>query len=238
MPKEVLLSRGENVVVLTLNRPPSNLVNRALLVALGKAVDKVVEDVTIRAVVVAGGERDFSEGLDVEAFRKLSEEEKAALARLGQDVLWRLEHAPMPTIAAMAGKVIGAGLEIALACDMRVASEDAQFSHPEISQGLVPLFGNTFRLERLIGRSRSRSLLFFGDPIPSWEALEIGLVGRVAPPGSSLEEARIAAGRIAAQPAGSVRAAKRAMLEAEEKGCKESLDKVAEQIARLGLNRD
>ncbi len=226
------------MAILTLNRPPANLISRMLLVDLGKALDKAIEDEAVRVIVVTGGDKIFSEGLDIEAFEKLSGDDRTELARLGQGTLWKFEHAPVPTIAAMAGKVIGAGLEIALACDMRVASEDAQFAHPEVSQGLVPMFGDTFRLERLIGKSRSRSLLFFGDPIPAWEALEIGLVGRVAPPGSSLEEARIAAGRIAAQPPHSVRAAKRAMLEAEEKGCRESLEGVIESLARLRLNLD
>ncbi len=175
----------------------------------------------------------FSEGLDIAEFETMSAKEQRGLVLLGQKALWRLEHSPKPTIAAMAGKVFGAGLEIALACDMRLASEDTRFGHPEISQNLIPMFGNTYRLERLIGRSRSRSLVFFGEPIPAWEALEIGLVGRVAPKGALLEEARIAAGRIASQPENAVQAAKVAMLRGDEREFREALDGVVESLAGL-----
>jgi enoyl-CoA hydratase len=222
------------VSVLTLNHPPANLVNRELIAALGKAVSGAIDDPDVHVIVVSGGDKTFSEGLDLDSFFALKEEGKRRLIRLGWDVMRSLEQAPKPTIAAAAGKVLGSGLELALACDMRLASEDAQFGHPEVSQGLIPLFGGTHRLERLIGISRSRSLIFTGEPIPAWEALEIGLIGKVVPHGALLEEARIAAARIASQPNDAVRAAKRMMLGADEKANEDSADYVVKSIMRLG----
>jgi len=233
LPKEVVFAKHGRTVVLTLNRPPANLVNRAVLTALDSCVERAVADKDARVIVVTGGDRVFSEGLDTAEFDTMTAKEQRGLVLLGQKALWRLEHSPKPTIAAMAGKVFGAGLEIALACDVRFTSEDAQFGHPEISQSLIPMFGNTYRLEKLIGRSRSRSLIFFCEPIPAWEALEIGLVGRVAPQGAILEEARIAAGRIASQPENAVQAAKVAMLRGDEREFREALDGVVESLAGL-----
>lgn len=238
MRKDVITSMDGHVAVLTLNRPPANLVNRELLAALGKAVAGAVDDPDVRVIVAIGCDKVFSEGLDLDSFLALDEDGKRELVRLGRDVMRSLEQAPKPTIAAVAGKALGAGLEVALACDMRLASEDAQLGHPEVSQGLTPLFGGTNRLERLIGMSRSRSLIFTGEPIPAWEALEMGLIGKVVPRGALLEEARIAAARIASQPNDAVQAAKRMMLRAEGKEREESVDDVVKSISRLcGLKK-
>ena len=233
MRKEVITSKDEHVAVLTMNHPPANLVGRELLAALGKAVAGAVDDPDVNVIVATGGDKVFSEGLDLDSFLALDEDSMRGLIRLGREVVRLLEQAPKPTIAAMAGKALGAGLEAALACDMRLASEDAQFGHPEVSQGLMPLFGGTNRLERLIGSSRSRSLIFTGEPIPAWEALEIGLIGKVVPRGALLEEARIAAARIASQPKDAVQAAKRMMLGAEGKR-RDSVDDILNSISRLG----
>jgi enoyl-CoA hydratase len=222
--KDVIAGKSGHVAVITLNRPPANSVNRELLAAVGKAVADAVGDADAHVIVITGGDKVFSEGLDLDSFLALDEDGKRGLIRLGRDVLRSLEQAPKPTIAAMAGEVLGAGLEIAVACDMRLASEDALLGHPEVSQGLTPLFGGANRLERLVGMSRSRSLIFTGEPIPAWEALEIGLVGKVVPREALLEEARIAAARIASQPKGAVQAAKMSMLRAEEKERKDSVD--------------
>lgn len=224
MRKDVIAGKSGHVAVITLNRPPANSVNRELLAAVGKAVADAVGDADAHVIVITGGDKVFSEGLDLDSFLALDEDGKRGLIRLGRDVLRSLEQAPKPTIAAMAGEVLGAGLEIAVACDMRLASEDALLGHPEVSQGLTPLFGGANRLERLVGMSRSRSLIFTGEPIPAWEALEIGLVGKVVPREALLEEARIAAARIASQPKGAVQAAKMSMLRAEEKERKDSVD--------------
>lgn len=231
VPGDVILAKHDRVAVATLNRPPSNLVNAGLLTALDAAVKSAVSDDDVSVIVVTGGDKVFSEGLDLDAFRSLDDRGRREFVRMGQDVIWRLEHAPKPTLAAMAGKVLGAGLEIALACDLRLATDSSQFGHPEVTQGLIPLFGDTFRLERLIGSSRARSLIFIGEPIPAWEALEIGLAGKIAPDDVLLEEARITAGRIASQPSRAVQAAKTAMLATNDDVCRKALDAI---IAALG----
>jgi len=212
----VIVAKHQHVATLTLNRPPGNLVNVGLMTSLDKALRTVIKEDNITVIILTGGDKSFSEGIDLEAFRSLGDDEMAEFVRNGQETLWRLERAPKPTLAAMAGKVLGPGLEIALACDMRLSTENAQFGHPEVSQGLIPLFGDAVRLERVIGRSRARSLIFTGEPIHAWEALEIGLVGRIAPNDVLLEEARLAASRIVSQPLHAVQAAKAAMLATED----------------------
>lgn len=207
------------------------------MTALDKALGTVIKEDGITVIILTGGDEVFSEGLDLETLRSLGMEEIAEFVRNGQETLRRLEHAPKPTLAAMAGKVLGPGLEIALACDMRLSTEDAQFGHPEVGQGLIPLFGDTTRLERVIGKSRARSLIFMSEPIPAWEALEIGLVGRVAPNDVLLEEARLAASRIVSQPLHAVRAAKAAMLAAEDRASKKAFDAVIVSLLKRNRQR-
>ena len=226
MRKPVAFTKYGDVATLTLSRPPANLLDTETLTSLGATVKLVAGDESIRVLVVTGGEKVFSEGIDFEAFRRMRPTAKREFIVLGQTVLLGLERLPKPTIAAVAGKALGAGLELALSCDMRVASDEAQFGHPEILEGLVPMFGGSYRLERLIGRSRARSLVFFGEPIPAWEASEIGLIGKVTPTEALLEEARIAASRIAANPIEALRAAKTAMIEGDTGGMRAAFDSV------------
>ena len=225
--KTLLVAKRDSVATLTLDRPPGNLIDGTLLKSLRESVETIRGDDGIRAIVITGGEDVFSEGIDGGAFKSMSSAAKREFVGMGQETLLELERIPKPTIAAMGGKVLGAGLELALCCDMRVASEDAQLGHPEVSAGLVPMFGDTYRLGRLIGRSRACSLIFYAEPIPAWEANEIGLVGKVTPREALLEEARIAVGRIASQPAKAVRAAKAAMIEGDKGGIEAALGSVA-----------
>jgi len=234
---DVVTVKDGHVAVLTMNRPPANLIDREMLAAIGEAVARAVGDPDVHIIVVTGGEKTFSEGLDLDAFMALGEHDERGLIRLGREVVRSLEQAPKPTIAAVAGKALGAGLEIALACDMRLAAEDAQLGHPEVSQGLIPLFGDTERLEMLIGMSRARSLIFTGEPIPAWEALEIGLIGKVVPRGVMLEEARIAANRIAGQPRNAVMAAKRMMLRVQDGGSGDSADAFFKSLSRRNARK-
>ena len=236
--KDVILSKSRKVGIITLNRPPFNLLHRGMVNTLGRIVEKAIEDDEIHVIVITGGPKVFSEGIDLEAFSSMSVDEKRDFIESGQKVVWDIEHIPKPTIAAMAGKGLGAGLEIALACDMRLASEDSQFGHPEVTQGLIPLFGNTFRLERLIGRSKARSLIFIGEPIPAWEALEIGLLGKVTPNEVLQEEALLAASRIASQPHDMIRLAKEAMLTTDNEQVKSVLDFTMKSMVRPRVNKE
>ncbi len=233
MIREVTTAKHKHVATVTINRPPSNLLNDDILEALGKTFEEVGKDRSISVVVVTGGDKVFSEGIDLDIFNGLSAKDQTDFIRKGQEVVWTLEHLPKPTIAAMAGVAMNAGLELALACDLRLAGDDAQFGHQEVTKGTMPFFGNTFRLERLVGKSKARALIYFGEPIPAWEALEMGLIGKVAPKDMVLEEARISAARIASQPVDALIAAKRAMLGMDDLQCKEALASIVKSFTKM-----
>ncbi len=233
MKREVTTTKHKHVATVTINRPPANLLHDGLLDALGENFEEVSKDDDVNVVVITGGDKVFSEGIDLDMFAEFNAKEQTDFIRKGQEIVWKLEHLPKPTIAAIAGMAMNAGLELALACDLRLAGDDVQFGHQEVTKGLMPFFGNTYRLERLIGKSKARALVFFGEPIPAWEALEMGLIGKVAPKDMVLEEARISAARIATQPVDALIAAKRAMLGSDDLQCKEALSSVLKSFTKM-----
>src|SRR4051794_17236075 len=173
--------RDDGVALLTLNRPPMNPLNVALLDALAAAVVALHADDSVRAVVVTGSDRAFAAGADVKEFelhdagaRKVSLAFRAATGAL--------ESLPRPVIAAINGYALGGGLELAMACDLRIAGETARFGQPEILLGIIPGAGATQRLARLVGPARAKELIWSGRQIRADEALAIGLVDRVVAP--------------------------------------------------------
>lgn len=188
----VELQRG-TVAQLTLNNPPMNLVTEELLTELDAALSRLetAEPGDVRAVVVTGsGDRAFSAGSDVKGFaghrgdagREHFTREEAAFSRLAR--------LPMPTIAAIEGNALGGGLELALCCDIRVASEAAKLGLPEVRLGVTPGAGGTQRLPRVVGVGTAKELTLTGRIIDAQEAERIGLVSRVVPAGQALATAR------------------------------------------------
>jgi enoyl-CoA hydratase len=212
------LTRPEDgIAVLRLNNPPLNLVTLAMTRQLGDALATLADDSDIRAVVLAGaGERAFCAGSDVREFPTLRERVVAVKLRRENDVWTRLEDLPQPTIAAMHGWTLGGGLELALCCDLRVMDDAARIGLPEIRLGVFPGTGGPIRLVRLIGQSRAKPLVYFGDPLTAAEAERLGLVHRVVPRGQVMAAALDLARRLAAQPAQALQAAKRLMRVAGE----------------------
>ena len=149
------------------------------------------KDIAVRAVVVAGaGEAEFSGGLDLEEWAALSPKEAQEEIRAGQDALWALEHLSKPTVAAISGVCRGAGAEVALACDLRIASETATFAFPEVDLAWMPSHGGTARLARVLGRSAALELLVSGRTVKALDALRLGLVDHMTTPGDALEQAK------------------------------------------------
>src|SRR5262245_6470933 len=159
-------------------------------------------------------------------------------ARLEHDTYLRVQHLPQPVIAALRGHVLGGGLELALACDLRVADETARLGLPEIRLGVFPAAGGTQRLTRLIGAPRAKELMLLGEPIDVHEARRLGLVNRVVPPGEALAAALDLARTIAEQPALAVRAIKRAVDGGLEEGPERGEELEREQISRLYGSHD
>jgi enoyl-CoA hydratase/carnithine racemase len=200
------------VAHLTLCNPPLNLVTRELLDALDAALAtlEAVQPGDVRVVVVTGeGERAFSAGSDVRDF----EHQRGAVGRarheLESGVARRLARLPMPTIAAIEGNALGGGLELALCCDIRVASERAKLGLPEVRLAVTPGAGGTQRLPRVVGAARARELILTGRVIDAAEAERIGLVSRVAPAGQAVAVADEIAGEIATRGPVAIREVKR-----------------------------
>ena len=199
------------VATIRLDRPPANALSQTVSEELGEAARTVAGDPSVRAVVVWGGDRIFAAGADIKAMVEFGpaeiEPDVGALDQACRD----LEAIPKPTIAAINGFALGGGCEVALACDLRFAAEDAKLGLPEILLGIIPGAGGTQRLPRLVGLGRARELILSGRRVGAAEALEIGLVDRVLTPseayGAAIEQAR----RYASGPTMAYAAAKRAL---------------------------
>lgn len=173
---------SDRVATITVNRPDKlNALNDRVIAELGEAIDDVVGDNAVSGVILTGAGRAFVAGADISELEKHSALSAKRLAQTGQDVFRRFETSPKPVIAAVNGFALGGGCELAMACHIRVASEFAKFGQPEVKLGLIPGYGGTQRLPRLVGRGRALQLLLTGEMIDAQEAYRIGLVNRVVP---------------------------------------------------------
>ncbi|MDE0960962.1 MAG: enoyl-CoA hydratase-related protein [Planctomycetota bacterium] len=205
----------DGLVILTLNRPQKkNALDQQMVDALHQAMETLESDPTIRCLIVRGAGDAFVAGADIAQLR----ERRAADAHEGvnQKIFRRIAEFPAPTIAAVHGWALGGGCELAIACDLRVCSEDARFGQPEVALGIIPAAGGTHRLARLIGLGHARELIFTGRIIDAEEALRLGLVNRVASPELWLQEAKKLARKICKNASGAVRLAKSAVNQAAD----------------------
>jgi enoyl-CoA hydratase len=218
----LLFAREGAVALLTLNRPQTlNALSLAILEDLQRAVALVRDDRDVRVVVITGaGEKAFAAGADIRELSSLSPAAMQAYARRGQRLFDDLETLGKPVLAAINGFALGGGCELALACTLRVASEAARLGQPEVHLGLMPGFGGTQRLPRLVGRGRALDLLLTGRQVDAHEALRIGLVDRIAAPASLISGTLELARTLAAGPPVAVRA----ILEAVHRGVDGALE--------------
>ena len=179
--KSLQIRHDGHIAVLSLNRPEvHNALNRETLQALQAAFTRFREDDAVHGIVLAGEGKNFCAGADIAAMVGMSLE-SAGFSAAGQKVMVAIESAGKPVIAAVQGCALGGGLELALACDFIFAAESAQFAAPEVRLGVIPGFGGTQRLPRLIGKSKAKEMIFTGDRVGAQEALAIGLVNRLFP---------------------------------------------------------
>jgi len=179
----VLVEKEGAVAVLTLNRPDKlNALNAELLGELDAAIATLAEDASVACAILTGaGEKAFAAGADIAAMQALSTEEARSFSERGHRLCARMERAPFPVLAAVNGFALGGGCEIALACDFIYASDKAKLGQPEVNLGIIPGFGGTQRLPRLVGIGRARELCYTGEASGAEEALRIGLVNAVVP---------------------------------------------------------
>lgn len=203
--------RDDGVAVLTVNRPKSlNALNPQTLEEIDKALDEVETNDRIKVLVITGaGDKAFIAGADITEFPKMNSLQAYKFAEKGQNVFFRLEQLPKPVIACVNGFALGGGCELAMSCDFIYASEKAKFGQPEINLGIIPGFGGTQRLARLVGRAKAKELCMTGEMISAEEAKNIGLVAKVFPAEKLLEETLKVASALAQKSQVALRAIKR-----------------------------
>ncbi len=195
----ILCEREQATAIITVNRPSAlNALNRQTLEEIISCFSELAEDRTVMAVIITGsGEKAFIAGADISYMHEFDALEAREFGRLGQRAMATIETFERPVIAAVNGFALGGGCELCLACDIRIASENARFGQPEVNLGVTPGFGGSQRLPRLVGKGPASELIFTGDIIDAGEACRIGLVNRVVPLADLLSECRRISEKIA-----------------------------------------
>ena len=218
MYKTLLYEKKDNIGVLTINRPDKlNALSNELIEELGMLLDDVEADTELRVLIITGaGEKAFVAGADIQELVSRDAVIGRRISRARQAVFSRIENLPIPAIAAVNGYALGGGLELALACSIRICSERAQFGAPEVKLGIIPGDGGTQRLPRLIGLGRAMEMILTGDFIDAAEAYRIGLVNRITSHEGLMENTLELAKKIAARPPLAVQYAKEAVMRSQE----------------------
>lgn len=223
-------AREESFAVITLNRPPANAISEQLVTELNAALTSVEDDDSVRAVIITGaGDKIFCAGADLgSAFSGGNVE---AFIRFGNSVMRKIERFPKPVIAAINGHALGGGCEIAMACHFRILKESARMGQTESNLGIIPGYGGTQRLPRLVGRTKALEFLILGTQIPAQECLALGLATRLAKEGQTLNDAKALARQIAKRPP----VATRLIIEAVDEGLEAPIDKATDIEVRAFL---
>ncbi|MBT3387913.1 MAG: enoyl-CoA hydratase/isomerase family protein [Desulfobacula sp.] len=208
--ENIILEIKSPIATISFNRPKAlNALNNATFDELSIALDQVRENTEVRVLILTGtGDKAFVAGADIAELVKMNPLEAKTFSRKGQKVFSKIEDLPIPAIAAVNGFALGGGSEAALACDFIYASEKAVFGLPEINLGLIPGFGGTQRLSRLVGINRAKELIFTGKNVKAKEALEYGIVNKICEPDKLMEEVMKIAELIASKGRVALRSAK------------------------------
>lgn len=215
--KLVKFEKRDKVGLITIDRERAlNALNAEVMEHLNDVLDEVMKADVWAVVLTGAGTKAFVAGADISMMKEFTQEEAKAFVRRGNEVLRKLETLPIPVIAAINGFALGGGCELALSCDIRLASETALFAQPETGLGIPPGFGGTQRLMRVIGMGMAKEMIYAGTRIKALRAKELGLVNEVYPQEQLMEEAMKLAEKIAQNAPIAVRACKKAMNEGRE----------------------
>jgi enoyl-CoA hydratase len=219
------IDKSDGVALLTIDRPDVlNAMDGPLLGELSEVLEQVQEDEEVRVVVITGSGRAFIAGADIAHMRTLTPQQAREWSELGQRTVGRIESMKKPVIAAINGYALGGGTELALACDIRVASDKAVFGQPEVKLGMIAGFGGTQRLPRLVGPGRAKEMLFTGDHYDADAAYQMGLVNKVVPADELLDYCLAMGKRIAARGTEAVRLSKEAVNKGRDLGLEQALE--------------
>ncbi|MEE8307134.1 MAG: enoyl-CoA hydratase-related protein [Gammaproteobacteria bacterium] len=233
---------SDRIAVLTIDHPPVNSFNVQVVTELEQAIEELTADDEVKVIIITGGgERAFVAGADIPDLKEQFENPDAVDAaefERGHRTFLKIERSLKPIIAAINGFCLGGGMELAMACHMRICSDNARLGQPEIKLGIIPGWGGTQRLPRLTNKGKAIELILTGDMISAQEAYRLGLVNKVVPAGSVLKEAQDLARKIASKSKFPIAAALQAISEGLELSIEESLKLEAEQFAMLRDKRD
>lgn len=236
MEELILSERIENIQVLKINRPKVfNALNRETVDLFDKKIEEIRKDREIRVLIVTG-DHHFAAGADIsDMIEKTPEEAKEFLFT---NTFSKLENLEIPTIAAICGYALGGGLELALTCDLRIASEDAKLGLPEINLGIMPGAGGTVRLPRLIGEAKAKEMIYLGSRLTASEAYQYGIINKIVKKEELMKEAVMMARSLAEKAPLALRAAKEAILYSECRNKSEALHKESEIWSGLFATQD
>ena len=230
----------DRVAVVTIDHPPVNALNRQTLQELGQVIDGLAAEAGVKVVVVTGGgSLAFVAGADIKEVSQLSSIQAAQeMAALGQAVFLKLQRLVKPVIAAINGVCLGGGLELAMACHLRLSGDRARFGQPEINLGIIPGWGGTQRLPRLIGKAKATEWILTGDLIGAQEAHRVGLVNQVVPQDQVVKAAKDLARKIAAKGGVAVAKSLWAIEEGTDRSLGEGLAKEVEAFGEVAATED
>jgi enoyl-CoA hydratase len=229
----------EQIAILVLDNPPVNALTSTVLAELSIALDQLDESTDIRAAIITGvGNKFFVAGADIKQFPLLDEVSGKELITYGRKIFDRIADMNIPIVCAVNGLALGGGCELALSCDVRIASANAKFGFPEVGLGIFPGYGGTQRLPRLVGIGKAKEMIFSGDAINAEEAYRIGLVEILTPVGESLQVAKDLASKILSKAPIAVSMAKKVINQGVELPLQVGLELESEHFAKLCNTED
>ena len=240
MYEHLLFEIKDSIAYITINNPKSlNALNTATLTELNKCLAQLEKRKDARVVIVTGsGAKAFVAGADISEMVNATSEEGRTMALLADEAFCRLERMPQVSIAAVNGYALGGGCELAMACDIRIAADSAVFGQPECGLGILPGFGGTQRLPRLIGKGRAKELIFTGDQIDAQEAYRLGLANHVVPRDELMETCRALGKKIASRASYAVFLAKTAINSSQEIDLKNGAEREKDLLGLAFATRD
>jgi enoyl-CoA hydratase/carnithine racemase len=235
------VSVEDRIATLTIDHPPANAFNKQVIKELSSAFDEVTANDGVKAIIITGAGQFFIAGADINEIYDVKDkpEEAEAFIRKGQELFLKIENSNKPVIAAMNGRfALGGGNELAMACHIRIAEDGLRLGQPEINLGIIPGWGGTQRLPRIVGKGKALEMILTGDHITAQEAYRIGLVNKVVPTGRVLKEATGLAKRIISMSALPIAAIIRAVNQGLEQSLEEGLETESQQFVALQGSED